>query len=243
MTHLNDAEMRDLLNQLTAKTNEGTIRWQAVGLHALQAQYEEKVVEINLSYGYRRYPPGKWPVWYRLAIGRSIPSQDSNRRYGRDSGILYSFHQDALEKGLFSTEGRTWQAMGNLYRSACEQDGRAENLRSWSRVEWGCFQGCVVQGYRIWILVNCESIVAEKPLSQPARFSLPLMEPLEGSIRARFSASLRSSARFSGQLSLRFRDWSSLNTTSNTQCRLFSIPQCSRTMQLNRSGENAWLSR
>ena len=65
------------------------------------------------------------------------------------------------------------------------------------------------------------------------------MEPLQGSIWARFSASLRSSARLSGQLSFRFRHWSSLNTTSNTQCRLFPIPQWACAIWLNRSGRNA----
>ena len=43
-----------------------------------------------------------------------------------------------------------------------------------------------------------------KPLSQPAFFSLPRMEPLLGSNRARFSASFRSKARFSAPCPFRF---------------------------------------
>ena len=70
-------------------------------------------------------------------------------------------------------------------------------------------------------------------MSQLARYSLPFMDPLEGSCRARLS----------GRLSFRFRDWSSLNTTSSTQCSWFSIPQWARTIWLNRVAGNAWLNR
>ena len=61
--------------------------------------------------------------------------------------------------------------------------------------------------------------------SQPARFSLPRIDPLLGSSRAGFSASLRSRARFSAQCPFRFRAWSSLQVTSSAQCSRFSIPQ------------------
>ena len=44
-----------------------------------------------------------------------------------------------------------------------------------------------------------------KPSSQPARFSLPRMEPLLASNRVKFSASFRSSARFYAQRPFRFR--------------------------------------
>ena len=49
------------------------------------------------------------------------------------------------------------------------------------------------------------------------------MEPFWGSSRARLRTNFRSQAIFSGQLSLRLLHWSSLNTTSKTQCTLFSI--------------------
>ena len=76
-----------------------------------------------------------------------------------------------------------------------------------------------------------------KPLSQPAFFSLPRLEPLLGSNRASagpvldtgFSASFRSKARFSAPCPFRFRAWSSLQVTSNTPCSRFSIPQWPRT--------------
>ncbi len=53
-------------------------------------------------------------------------------------------------------------------------------------------------------LLNCESMLARKALSQPARLSFPRMEPFEGSSLARLSASLRNRARLCGPWSLRF---------------------------------------
>ena len=44
-----------------------------------------------------------------------------------------------------------------------------------------------------------------KPSSQPARFSLPRMELLLASNRAKFSASFRSKDKFSAQCPFRFR--------------------------------------
>ena len=162
MTFLNDTEMREILGQLIAKTNDGTVRWRAVNLFRLQTQYEDNMMEISVSYGYRRRPPGKWPVWYRLAVGRSIPSVGSVDEFGPDKGVLYSYHADAFEKGIASLEGRTWSAMENLYRTACKQDGRAENLRSWSRVEWGCFRGCLMVSAGLATMV----VVASVAISQ-----------------------------------------------------------------------------
>ena len=61
------------------------------------------------------------------------------------------------------------------------------------------------QGYRIWILVNWDKMLTRKPSSQPARFSLPRIEPLLASNRAKFSASFRSKDKFSAQCPFRFR--------------------------------------
>ncbi len=61
------------------------------------------------------------------------------------------------------------------------------------------------QGYRIWMVVNWVRMLMRKLLSQPAFFSLPRMEPLLGSKRAKFSASLRSNAKFSAQCPFRLR--------------------------------------
>ena len=63
-------------------------------------------------------------------------------------------------------------------------------------------------------LANWRSIVVRKLSSQPARFSLPHMDPLLGSSRARFNATFRNSAIFSARCPFRFRAWSSLNATS-----------------------------
>ena len=46
------------------------------------------------------------------------------------------------------------------------------------------------QGYRIWIWMNCARMLMRKLLSQPARFSLPRMEPLLGSNLARVQRQL-----------------------------------------------------
>ena len=73
-------------------------------------------------------------------------------------------------------------------------------------------------------LVNWESLVARKALPQPVRFSLPRLDPLLGSNRARFSASFRSSIRFAARCLSRFLACSSLNTMSSRQCNSFSIP-------------------
>ncbi len=147
MARLNDDEMRELLYQLTAKTSEGTIRWRAVGLHRLHAQYEDNVVEIGVTHGYRRSPPARWPIYYCLKLGRSgsVRSLGNGEQFVHpDLGLLYSYRDEWLKRGLSSPEGRTWRAMESLYWLACGQDARAENLRAWSRVEWGCFQGCLV---------------------------------------------------------------------------------------------------
>ena len=50
------------------------------------------------------------------------------------------------------------------------------------------------QGYRVSKLANWRSIVVRKLSSQPARFSLPRMDPLLGSSRARFNATFHNSA-------------------------------------------------
>ena len=64
---------------------------------------------------------------------------------------------------------------------------------------------CQAQGNRTWILANWDRMLMRKLLSQPAFFSLPRMEPLDGSSRAKFSASLRNRARFSAPCPFRFR--------------------------------------
>ena len=88
-----------------------------------------------------------------------------------------------------------------------------------------------------------DKVLMRKLLSQPARFSLPRMEPLPGSKRARFSASFRSRTRFSVLCPFRFRAWSSLQVASNTRCSRLSIPQCPRAKSLHRSGGQTRLSR
>ena len=65
--------------------------------------------------------------------------------------------------------------------------------------------GSLGQGYRIRILVNWDRMLMRKPSSQPTRFSLPRIEPLLASNRAKFRDSFRSSARLSAQCPFQFR--------------------------------------
>jgi hypothetical protein len=51
--------------------------------------------------------------------------------------------------------------------------------------------------------------------------------------RNKFNASRRNVARFSAACPARARLWSSRKHTSNTQCSLFSTPQCPRTARAN----------
>ena len=92
----------------------------------------------------------------------------------------------------------------------------------------------IMQGYRVWIFRILRSFgmldakltsFRRKSLSQPALFSLPRIDCFlaVGVTRARFSASFRISARFSGPLFFRLRRLSSPMVTSKTQCREFSI--------------------
>ena len=112
----------------------------------------------------------------------------------------------------------------------------------------------VWQGYRVWILSVSRvgaRLAAErrsfsrKPSSQPAFFSFPRIDvTLPPSVsRARFSASFRIIARFSGPLSFRFRRPSSPMVTSRTQWSEFSIhpSYCSfsnRGSRFSESGRN-----
>src|SRR5262249_716106 len=67
-----------------------------------------------------------------------------------------------------------------------------------------------------------------KSSSQAARSCLPLILPLLRSWRSRETATRRSVARFSAAVRSLSRQSSSRKMTSSTQCRPFSMPQCSR---------------
>ena len=69
------------------------------------------------------------------------------------------------------------------------------------------------QGYRIWILANWEEDVDEEVVVPAGPFQLAPHGAFARFHRARFSASLRSRARFSAQCPFRFRAWSSLQVT------------------------------
>ena len=74
-----------------------------------------------------------------------------------------------------------------------------------------------------------------KALSQPARLSLPFIDPLEPSSLATLRVRRRSRAMLRGSWSQRLLAWSSFMVTSSTQCRLFSTLQCARATWPKRS--------
>ena len=102
----------------------------------------------------------------------------------------------------------------------------------------------LAQGYRIWILVNWDRMVDEETVVPTGAFQFAAhgshcWVPVAPGSAPVYAARTSSSA----QCPFRFRAWSSLQVTSNTQCSRFSIPQWLRTMSLNCSGGKAWLSR
>src|SRR3954469_24871341 len=68
----------------------------------------------------------------------------------------------------------------------------------------------------------CSMSMSSQPAVRPLTRRLACFV---SSVCIRFSASRRSSAKFSAALPNRARHWSSWNTTSSTQCCEFSIPQ------------------
>ena len=79
--------------------------------------------------------------------------------------------------------------------------------------------------------------------SQPARFSLPRMEPLPGSSRARFQRQFAQQGQVFRTMPLTVPCLVFVTGYVQYQCSRFSIPQWPRTMSLHRSGGQAWLSR
>ncbi len=75
--------------------------------------------------------------------------------------------------------------------------------------------------------------------SHPAILRRDLMDRLSAAVRTRLRAKWRTVAMFRAPWPLRRRDWSSAKVTSRTQCRRFSIAQCSRTTVAASRGERA----
>ena len=144
MVRRDNTQMRNLLDELLAKTREGTICWQAVGLHRVHAQYEGCIAEIGVNYRYSRRPSIRSPGSYQLSLGRpgSVRQTENGERFVQsDLGLLYIMcDYTRMVPGEFDATLK----IERLYKSACEQDSRAENLRHWVRTEWGCLNGCLL---------------------------------------------------------------------------------------------------